>query len=68
MPDVTLKSSVARCSGVPLPGEEYVISPGLALASLTNSGTVFTGSEGLTRMTCGTAPIIDTGWKSRTVS
>ena len=44
MPVCSLKSSIATCCGVPLPGELYLIAPGFAFASATNSWAFFTGT------------------------
>ena len=47
MPAARLKSSLARCGGVPIPGEPKFSAPGFAFASATSSRTEVAGTRGL---------------------
>ncbi|RYY93548.1 MAG: hypothetical protein EOO24_26570, partial [Comamonadaceae bacterium] len=53
---------------LPLPDEPMFSLPGLPLASAVSSATLFTGTEGLTTSTLGTAPTLAMGMKALRVS
>jgi len=68
MPVSRLRRSTARCVIEPLPEEAYDSLAGLALASLMNSGSVRTPSEGLVARTIGEPAIMAIGSKSFSTS
>ena len=47
-PATVLKSSAARCGGVPLPADEYESLPGVFFASAMNSWSVRAGTSAFT--------------------
>ena len=64
VPVMLLKSSPVRWLIAPLPLEPYVSCPGCAFASAISSLMFFTGSDGCTTTTCGTAESQMIGAKS----
>src|SRR5512136_496939 len=50
-PAISLNSSPPRCWNVPIPADAYSRSPGFALASVMNSLTEVTGTDGCTTST-----------------
>ncbi len=65
VPVMTLNISPPRWGSVPMPLLPKLSPSLLDFASAIRSLTDFTGSDGLTTMSCGAAPISDTGVKSR---
>ena len=64
VPVSDMNSSPARWIDVPLPVDAIASLPGLALRWAMNSGTVCTGSDGLTLSTLGVRRTPETGAKS----
>src|SRR5436305_13213244 len=64
MPSSLTRTSPFRCPGEPLPVEPYSNCPGLLFAYSTNSGSVFTGSDGVTITATPVAPKLATGTRS----